>query len=239
MSPKRKSASLEEAAPAASVSPPTKKSKASQSAFDEYFDRREAVAKAHRISDTVTIRIMQTSKKPFEVPRETAKQKSARENSYTAAEMESVRVILMNKRRMDKLAAAATMLLGKQTGKNVLVFNTDYSNHAEESLERVLKSVARLSPAVAFDTLLGLTIQLKTHSSWLDDNEGLDADLFARFGAAWANILANSDAKLEIDAEYTRPGVIEMLQQLKVMLDAAKDAFDPPMQWDFECDEAS
>lgn len=242
MSPKRKSASVEQAAPSASsVSPPTKKSKGLKSAFDEHFDSREAVAKAHHASNALIIRAMQTSarKKPFEVPGETAKQKLVRENSYTAADMASVRLMLMTKRRMDKLESAAKLLLGKQAGKDVMAFNTDFSHHMEESLERVLKSILRLTPAVAFDTLLGFTIQLKTHSTWLEDNELLDTELFTRFGAVWAKLLANEDAKLEIDAEFTRPGVLEMLQQLKAMLDAAKDAFDPPMQWDFECDETS
>ena len=55
------------------------------------------------------------------------------------------------------------------------------------------------------------------------DNEGEMYDMVEDLGSLWKQLLKTSDADLGIDAEYTRPGVLALLQDLAAELEKCQD----------------
>mmetsp|Transcript_10681 Transcript_10681/g.15421 ORF Transcript_10681/g.15421 Transcript_10681/m.15421 type:complete len:273 (-) Transcript_10681:164-982(-) len=100
-------------------------------------------------------------------------------------------------------------------------FNTSSGNSVIFELPAALKKIMKKVPlADRFDALFGLTSSLTSYDCWLHDNEcwgeggELDASV-KQLGNCWKTILRRSDQELGIDAEYTRPGILAMLQKFE------------------------
>ena len=97
-------------------------------------------------------------------------------------------------------------------------FDTSVGNDIMFSIEPEIKKIMRRkSLPDKFSHLLGMTYSLyNTASIWLCDNEGwMDGETNSavkKLAGAWKRILKNSNTDLEIDAQYTRPGVEAMLE---------------------------
>ena len=59
---------------------------------------------------------------------------------------------------------------------------------------------------------MAYTYQLWENYVWMVDNEGDMHEFVEDLAAMWKKLLQKSDADLGIDAEYTRPGALALLQ---------------------------
>ena len=84
--------------------------------------------------------------------------------------------------------------------------------------------------------LLGFTDSIKEFDTWIHDHElGWGGEkMTASLARMWKNLLAKSDGELGIDAEFTRPGVICLLEQFRAMVESADTYEDPPMKFKFQ-----
>ena len=69
-----------------------------------------------------------------------------------------------------------------------------------------------------FDALFALTHALFVDDKWMSDNEcwgeGGNLELaIKQLSKAWVKLLAHSDTELDIDPEFTRPGIESLLEQ--------------------------
>lgn len=64
----------------------------------------------------------------------------------------------------------------------------------------------------------------------MHDNEGNMCGMVKDLASLWKRLMAKDDATLGIDSEYTRPGVLAMLQQFK---DTLGDLLD--YNYTFKC----
>jgi hypothetical protein len=95
------------------------------------------------------------------------------------------------------------------------MFNTQSGDEVIQGLTKeTRKAMAKKTFPERFDHLFALTHCLNLESFWLHDNDipdelqaGLD-----KLAAAWSTVLAKDDATLEIDPEFTRPGILALLE---------------------------
>ena len=82
----------------------------------------------------------------------------------------------------------------------------------------VKKALNKATLPQRFDALFALTFALNQIDSWMHDNEcyergGECEKAVKRLATAWKAMLANNDAALLIDSEFTRPGVEALLNK--------------------------
>ena len=129
-----------------------------------------------------------------------------------------VRVIIITKERQDRMEEMSKLILGEQHGQSLMTFSTSFSY-------RVIKAwnafTVRFQEAVdwqeKFDLLLGFTDTLKEHDVWMNDHEvGWGGEkMVEQLAKSWKLMLERSNDELGIDSEYTRPGVVALLEQFK------------------------
>ena len=86
-----------------------------------------------------------------------------------------------------------------------------------------------------FDALFGLTYAIESCDSWTHDNEcwgdgGELEKVIQKLSRAWKNLLANDNATLGIDADFTRPGVEALLGKLEQSI-ADEESIDTAFNW--------
>ena len=117
-------------------------------------------------------------------------------------------------------------------------FNTSTGNYIIASIPgRVSKALKKETPAMRFDSLLGLTYGLNYFDVWMHDNEMWDDDgkgevdiAVKKLARAWRTLLALSDTELGVDSQYTRPGVESLLQDFADSVDNS-EAIQAKFKW--------
>jgi hypothetical protein len=79
-----------------------------------------------------------------------------------------------------------------------------------------------------FDLLFGFTKMLAMHDVWMHDHEceWEGHKPLAKLASLWKTVLKKDDATLQIDAAFTRPGVVAMLQAFKADVEAIDEGCD-------------
>mmetsp|Transcript_26433 Transcript_26433/g.39969 ORF Transcript_26433/g.39969 Transcript_26433/m.39969 type:complete len:227 (-) Transcript_26433:90-770(-) len=151
-------------------------------------------------------------------------------SKYTAEQMASLRYVFITQKREDKLDEMRRFILGSQANDSIMMFNTSFSYEVmdgfEEYKSRIWKKMK--TPAEKFDSLFAYTYNLKNYDTWIHDHEGgmgMD-DMVKGLAGMWKRLLKNDDEKLGIDAEYTRPGVVQLLTDFQSDLDMQELEFD-------------
>ena len=152
-----------------------------------------------------------------------------------------MRFILVTKERGAALDAANTGLLGDQAGScldvqhvvQLYMFNTSFSYKVLEKFEQLADEldpevIDDVDPAVRFDKLLGFTRAISEHDAWMEDHEvGWEGpEMLGELADMWKETLAESDAALKIDAEFTRPGVECFLDMFKKRVEEIDEDYD-------------
>ena len=154
--------------------------------------------------------------------------------NYTAEQMQRLRIILITPKRADALEEMDKFVLGDQAGKDILGFTTSFSYEVRDSLyyvqQRMRSRTTKWSDK--FDLLLGYTHALQHYDAWMCDNEGGMEGMVKGLARLWKNILKRSDEDLGIDGEYTRPGVMAMLESFQESIESAES--DPPFRFRFK-----
>jgi hypothetical protein len=142
--------------------------------------------------------------------------------------MSTLRYVFITKERENQLDTMKEFVLGDQANDMVMMFNTSFSYGIRDGFEFYKSATWKKlkTPAQKFDSLFAYTYLLKTYDVWMHDNEGDMEDMVAGLAALWKRLLKNDDEKLGIDAEYTRPGVLALLEDFKSDLDDVDLEFD-------------
>lgn len=152
------------------------------------------------------------------------------------AQVDHVRVIVITKDRQERMDQMGRLVLGKQYGEQLLHFNTSFSYDVLNAWnEFTVRFHDAKDNQEKFDLLLGFTHTIKEHDVWMHDHEagwGGD-DMVKQLGQSWTLVLPKTDQELGIDSEYTRPGIVALLEQFKEAVESAQGA-SAPMQFNFE-----
>lgn len=146
-----------------------------------------------------------------------------------------VRVVIITKERQDRMEEMSKLILGGKHGQSLMMFDTAFSY---DVLNAWNAFTVRFHEAQdwqeKFDLLLGFTDTLKEHDVWMNDHEvGWGGEkMVEQLAKSWKLTLERDNDQLGIDSEYTRPGVVALLEQFK----EAVESVDTPerMVFDFE-----
>uniref|UniRef100_A0A7S0ACX6 Uncharacterized protein n=1 Tax=Minutocellus polymorphus TaxID=265543 RepID=A0A7S0ACX6_9STRA len=136
----------------------------------------------------------------------------------TDEQMAGLRFVLITQNRSDQLDAMREYVLGDQANDGILMFNTSFSYGIHDGfylLKSGMYAKKAKTSSQKFDLLFAYTYTLKEYDVWMHDNEGDMEDMVKDLAKLWKKLLSQDDSALGIDAEYTRPGVLALLEQFK------------------------
>ena len=135
--------------------------------------------------------------------------------------MAELRHVIITKNRDAQLTKGMKFASGGQHGEGFCMFGTGDGNSVIFGIPGQIASIKKMkSFADQFDALLGLTKALMQYDVWMHDNEcfwpGEELSKAIKLlGGTWKTLIAKSDAELGIDSEFTRPGVVALLEEFK------------------------
>jgi len=155
-------------------------------------------------------------------------------NALTSEQVGTLRYILITKNREKLLDEMRELVLGDQADSDFLMFNTSFSYHVKGSFYQVLqprwKKLSK-KPHERFDLLLAYTHNLFSYDVWVHDNEGDMDGLVKDLAKMWKTLLQLTDAELGVDADFTRPGVLSLLEQFQNLVESAES--EPPFKFKY------
>lgn len=155
-------------------------------------------------------------------------------STYTKEQMDSIRYVMITKKRQDASEDMEALILGDQMNDPIKTFSTSFSHHVHSIFHEEFLPMYRSKRAwpVKFDLLFGFTDCLSRYDVWMHDNEGGMDDMVSALGKLWKALLEKSDDILAIDGKYTRPGVVRMLEDFKKTVEVCYS--EPPFRFRFE-----
>ena len=155
------------------------------------------------------------------------------------AQVDHVRVIVITKERQECLDDMGRLILGAQFGASFMSFTTSFSYQvlgAWQEFTRIFQCTSSRDWKRKFDLLLGFTDTLKEHDVWVHDHEvGWGGELMIKeLAGYWKKVLKRTDQELGIDPEYTRPGIVALLEQFRELVESVDTyGVDEPMRFAF------
>lgn len=143
---------------------------------------------------------------------------------YSIEQLAKVRLIVVTPARKKALNQAARFATCGQENDGIMMFNTHSGNMIVEGIPiEINKIMRKKSFSAKFDAFFALIFQLNRHDFWMTDNElygpgGELNDAVKKLGNAAKKIMARTDEELGIDAEFTRPGMIKLLENFQKTL---------------------
>jgi hypothetical protein len=154
----------------------------------------------------------------------------------TADQVAKLRHILINDSRDAALKAALDFVMCGQADDFIKIFNTSDGNNIVFGIPiEVKKALKKKTLPQRFDALFALTYGLKTTDFWMNDNEcwgpGGELELAIKtLAKTWRNMLKRSDGELGIDTEFTRRGIVALLEEFEKDIRAC-DGIEIPFKW--------
>ena len=194
--------------------------------YDAFFERLHAFQKEHNFLGQMLIKGIPRGDDSEEEDEEYDSDDEEAEKAYnaklTAEQMASLRFVLITQNRADQLDAMREYILGDQANDSLLMFNTSFSYGIHDgfyAFQSGMYAKKATSWSQKFDLLFAYTYNLQRYDVWMHDNEGDMGDMVKDLAKLWKKLLAKDNSTLGIDAEYTRPGVLAMLEQFKKQLE--------------------
>ncbi len=160
------------------------------------------------------------------------------EADYTDAELAYMRFIIITQRRADEQDRMKELLLGEDADSPFLMFNTSFSYQVLDSLQDLQRGLKRCKDdwAKKFDKLLGYTVMVDQYDVWMHDHEGGWGGhrFIAALARLWKTVLQQTDAALGIDAEFTRPGTVCLLENFKAKVEDIDQYDEPKIKFNFQ-----
>lgn len=155
----------------------------------------------------------------------TKKRKKVDESKLTTEQMQSLRVVLITKNREKQLDKMRELIYGEDDFY-LMKGNTSFSNNLLASWKYTMKK--RLSgmkdPSKKLDVLFAYLFTMHRHDFWMHDNEGDMGELIREVASAWKRHLTRfSDEELGWDLKYTKPGMLELLNSFKRLVEEMPD----------------
>jgi hypothetical protein len=110
-----------------------------------------------------------------------------------------------------------------------MMFNTNSGNIVIEGIPKEInKAMRKKTFPEKFDAFFALIFQLNAFDCWLHDNEfwgpgGELNDAIKKLGNTAKKLMARTDDELGIDTEFTRPGIIKLLEDFEKTLSSQDD----------------
>jgi len=142
--------------------------------------------------------------------------------NYTAEQLDTLRLVILNDRRIKFLDKAE-----KFTDPNDGWFNTSTGNKVIFGIPSEVKKAMKFKTfPEKFDAFFALTYCLYENDIWMNDNEcwGQGSELdqaISILGKTWKSLLPKSNEELGID-EYTRNGVEALLEKFEETVDSCE-----------------
>lgn len=148
------------------------------------------------------------------------------EREVSPEDISNLRFIGITVAREDELESTRKVILGDQCDEDILMLNTKDSLIPLEEIPVELKKIKQLALPAQFNRLLGITFNAKEFPSWYLDTEGPDdvAKVLKQLATVWKGLLGHSDEELGIDAVFTRPGIVALLEDLQNDVESYPDA---------------
>ncbi|EJK49604.1 hypothetical protein THAOC_31504 [Thalassiosira oceanica] len=206
--------------------------------YDEYFAKIDAMKqKDPNILGPMLIRGIPQHSNDSDEEAEVDSDEEENEDSnskYTAEQMSTLRHVLITQKRNDRLDEMREYVLGEQANESLMMFNTSFSYEVKDGFYHFKTSLWKKAktPADKFDLLFAYTYNLFSFDVWMNDNEGDMEGMVSDLAGMWKRLLKNDDEKLGIDAEYTRPGVIQHLEDFKKEVEGSYS--EPPFQFNYQ-----
>ncbi len=198
--------------------------------YDEYFEAFEKVQKSNpKILGPMVIRGITKTRGEDESEEDDEDSEEEEDTSkYTAEEMKTLRYVFITKEREFHLDMMKDYVLGEQANDMVMMFNTSFSYEIKDGFYeyRDMSWKELKTPAEKFDSLFAYTYLLKMYDTWMHDNEGDMEEMVEGLAALWKGLLKKSDEQLGIDPEYTRPGVLALLEDFQSDLENCELEFN-------------
>lgn len=201
-----------------------------KSPYDLYFDTRTAFLNEHKeIEGAMLIKGIPRTDPDDEDDEDEDDDKGNEDNSkYTTEQMNELRFVMITKNRSEQLEKMRNLILKDQADDSFMMFNTSFSYDVLDSWDHVKRRLLpRKSPAQKLDILLAFTYMIKEFDVWMHDNEGGMDVVVKGLASAWKKLIKqNSDENLGWDAEYTKPGVMELLKQFQSDVEAIDSCYE-------------
>lgn len=197
--------------------------KDSKSPFDLYFDQQKAWLKQHK--EVLGPRMI----KGIDGDDESEDDEEEDKSKYTTEQMNSLRYIMVTKNLEKQFHAMQKLVLGDQADEELMMFDTSFSMDVLHSWHHLKRRAfpKHKQPAQKLDLLIAYTSNLQEYDVWMHDNEGGMEVLVKGLAAAWKQLLQNNtDEQLGWDIEYTKPGVLELLEQFKTDVEVYNGEFN-------------
>eukprot|EP00984_Skeletonema_dohrnii_P020833 scaffold10261_cov70-Skeletonema_dohrnii-CCMP3373.AAC.1 len=148
--------------------------------------------------------------------------------------MATMRHVFITEKRQSLLDEMEQYVLGDQVDHDIMMFGTSFSYEVLDNFNRYKSTSWKEleTPSNRFDSLFAYTFNLRQYDVWMHDNEGGMQGMLTDLAKMWNTLLKNSDEALEIDGEYTRHGVIQLLNDFKEAVESSYS--DPPFEFQLE-----
>lgn len=198
--------------------------------YETYVEQRKAWLNEHKdILGPLMVRGVDDSDDSEEEEEEDSDEEETEDSKakYTTEQMNSIRVIMINKSREKCFDDMRKLILKDQADDSFMMFSTSFSYDVLYSWEHLKKRVlARKSPSQKLDILIAYTQTLREYDVWMHDNEGGMDVLVKGLAAQWKKLLKNSDDALGWDLEYTKPGVMALLEMFQKDIHGMDEGYD-------------
>ena len=208
-----------------------------QTPYDLYFDKLQAKQKAmgSEVLGQLLIKGIPRSSDDSDEEDEESDEEEEDTSKFTAKQMSTLRYVFITQNRSDQLDQMREYILGDQANDTIMMFNTSFSYGIHDGFfqfksGRYAKKAK--TPAAKFDMLFAYTFQLMQYDVWMQDNEGDMDGMVAELAGMWKRLLKNDDEALGIDAEYTRPGILQLLEDFKKRVEACYS--EPPFKFKYK-----
>ena len=153
---------------------------------------------------------------------------------YTQKEVDPVRHVLLTARRKKLLLKKNQ--LGAWDNDDDYMGDTRRGDLTILAIPKLVKALLKKKTAgERFDSLFALTSALNDDEGWMHSSSSTyNSEMEAAvelLGKTWKQLLSMSDADLEIDPEFTRPGIQALLKQFAGKLGGAEH-IETKLKWD-------
>ena len=172
------------------------------------------------------------------------------EGAFTEEDGANIRLLMVTSERADALRRARWFAKGSLSDADTdadteedeeaeLYFNTSSGNDVVFGIKEQVENAIASNLTKKFDELCMLTFALLTEDMWASENDACHDNeemqsACENLAATWKKLLGdNTDADLGIDEEFTKPGVLAMLEDLETMLkeQGEKVGVKYPFEW--------
>ena len=219
--------------------------------YELYFDQRDEFRKRYseKVVGWVLIKGLEGEDEDEDDDEVDSDLDEEKKKNYTWDEMNSMRLVVVTPNRADQLEAMEKLVLADQYGKHIKMFGTSFSYQVEHVWHNVVKpqlvvfsknnnneSSLMTTPSEQLDLLFAFTYMIQLYDVWMyDHEEGWMGVMVKELGTAWRRLLSTNhpninveslDALLGWDVEYTKPAILELLNQFQSAVNSMGDEFE-------------